>query len=99
MVGVREIERFIAKKIIDSSIWTARKYYGALASAFQKAVDWNYIPENPFRRVKKPKPEEQDAPFISPMQFRSIFLQQSCERRGKHPHRSSPCRPQQHHHD
>ena len=64
-IGVREVERFIAYKQKETSAWNAKKYYGHLASAFQRAVVWKKIDNNPFRSVKKPKPAEKLPAYFS----------------------------------
>jgi site-specific recombinase XerD len=71
-IGVREVERFIALKQKETSAWNAKKYYGHLASAFQRAVVWKKIDQNPFRSVKKPKPPEKLLP-ISPKNNLAYF--------------------------
>lgn len=53
-VSVRQVERFLNLKLEEASAWTARKYYGALASAFETAIRWGYLHDNPFRKIKKP---------------------------------------------
>lgn len=72
-VQVREIESFLAIKREEASVWTARKYYITLAAAFEKAKIWEYIPANPFRKVKKPKPPECLPLYFSKEEF-SKFL-------------------------
>lgn len=57
-VDVRDLERFLAVKQSEASRWTARRVYIALASMFQKAVQWGYIESNPFRGIKRPTPPE-----------------------------------------
>lgn len=57
-IGTKEIEHFLSIKKQEASEWTSRKYYGSLAAAFEKAIHWEYIDANPFRKVKKPKPPE-----------------------------------------
>jgi len=52
-VGVRDIELFLAHKKEQASEWTARKYFIALASAFETATRWGNIPHNPFRSEAK----------------------------------------------
>ncbi|MBN1396851.1 MAG: site-specific integrase [Bacteroidetes bacterium] len=71
--GIKEIEHFLGIKKREASEWTARKYYGCLAAAFEKAVQWDYIEENPFRRVKKPKGREIIPAFFTKGDF-SLFL-------------------------
>ncbi len=72
-IGIREIEHFLSVKKVEASEWTARKYYIALASAFEKAVQWNFISLNPFRKVSKPKVREILPVFFTESDFR-LFL-------------------------
>jgi integrase len=72
-IGIREIEHFLSKKKLEASEWTARKYYGSLAAAFEKAVQWNFLETNPFRKVPKPKGRELAPLFLTESDFR-IFL-------------------------
>jgi len=72
-IGIREIEHFLIVKKREASEWTARKYYGSLAAAFEKALLWNYIVENPFRKVLKPKGRELLPAFFSDADFK-VFL-------------------------
>jgi integrase len=72
-IGIREIEHFLSKKKMEASEWTARKYYGSLAAAFQKAVQWNYLEENPFRKVPKPKGREIFPVFFNESDFRLLL--------------------------
>lgn len=72
-IGIREIEHFLSKKKQEASEWSARKYYGSLASAFEKAVHWELIKENPFRKVKKPKPPEVLPLFFSEQEFEALL--------------------------
>jgi len=86
LVNIREIERFLSDKTSEASIWTARKYHTALASAFETAKKWKCISDNPFRQVEKPKaPEVQPAHFtkkefqdllkgISEVDFRELCI-------------------------
>ncbi len=71
-IGIREIEHFLSKKKQEASEWSARKYYGSLASAFEKGVHWELIKENPFRKVKKPKPPEVMPLFFSEDEFNNV---------------------------
>ena len=73
-IGIREIEHFLSKKKQEASEWSARKYYGSLASAFEKAVHWELIKENPFRKVKKPKPPEVLPLYFSEQEFESLLF-------------------------
>ena len=72
-ISIREIEHFLSVKKKEASEWTARKYYGSLASAFEKAVQWELIKVNPFRKVKKPKPPEVLPLFFSENEFNTLL--------------------------
>jgi len=72
-VGVREIEVFLARKKEEASDWTARKYYLALASAFETAKRWGHIASNPFRQVQKPKTPELLPVFLTRGDFGTLL--------------------------
>ena len=72
-IGIREIEHFLSAKKNEASAWSARSYYIALRSAFEKAVQWELIKENPFRKVKKPKPPEVLPVFFTDTDFQSML--------------------------
>lgn len=72
-IGIREVEHFLSVKKVEASDWTARKYYIALASAFEKAVQWQFISVNPFRKVAKPKVREVLPVYFTESDFR-MFL-------------------------
>ena len=69
----RDIERFLSKKRTEASVWTARKYYLALAAAFETAKRWGHIDSNPFRAVAKPKPPEAQPVFFTVDEFRLLL--------------------------
>ena len=71
--GIREIEHFLGVKKLEASEWTSRKYYIALRSAFEKAIQWELIKENPFRKVKKPKPPDVIPAYFNEKEF-ALFL-------------------------
>jgi integrase len=72
-IGVREIEHFLSVKKTEASEWSARKYYGSLAAAFEKAVHWELIKVNPFKKVKKPKPPESMPLYFSEKEFNALL--------------------------
>lgn len=72
-VDERTVDRFISEKVNGTSVWAARTYYGALASAFQVAVRWRYIPLNPFRNVQKPAPIHITPVFLSYEEARCLL--------------------------
>jgi integrase len=72
-ISIREIEHFLSVKKAEASEWTARKYYTALASAFEKAIGWNFLSDNPFRKVPKPKGKETYPLFFSRTEFEHLL--------------------------
>lgn len=72
-IGIREIEHFLSVKKKEASEWTARKYYGSLAAAFEKALQWDYLETNPFRKVSKPKEREILPAYFSESDFRLLL--------------------------
>jgi site-specific recombinase XerD len=72
-VTPREIERFLAAKITQTSEWTARKDYAVLASAFETARRWKLISENPWRSVRKPRLRQVLPTFFSVAEFQILL--------------------------
>lgn len=72
-IRIREIEHFLGVKKKESSEWTSRKYYISLRSALHKALDWGLIDENPFKRVKKPKPPEVLPVYLNENEFQILI--------------------------
>ncbi|HEX2867833.1 MAG TPA: tyrosine-type recombinase/integrase [Ignavibacteriales bacterium] len=51
----------------------ARTYHIALRSAFNKAVQWHYLPENPFAMIKLPKIPKNNPVFITETELNAIL--------------------------
>jgi integrase len=51
----------------------ASLYYRTLKAAFSKAVLWNYIPENPLKKIKSPKVAKTFHVFISETELQMIL--------------------------
>lgn len=54
MITPKSIDQFIST-IYAKSKFAASLYHRTLKAAFNKAVIWNYIQENPFNKIKTPK--------------------------------------------
>lgn len=67
-----EAERFISETY-QRTKHGAKTYYIALKSAFNKAVTWNYLSENPFTKVKIPKVPKNNPLFITEPEFNKIL--------------------------
>jgi site-specific recombinase XerD len=52
-----------------------RVYYRTLKAAFNKAVDWNYVDENYFTKIKLPKRNKLNPAFISEAELKRILEQ------------------------
>jgi integrase len=72
-IGVKDVELFLASKVDAASLWTARKYYIALASSFETARRWGHLLENPFRSIPKPRPPELQPEFFSRKDFETLL--------------------------
>ncbi len=64
---------YLSVKKLEASEWTSRKYYIGLRSAFEKAIQWELIKENPFRKVKKPRPPDVIPTYFNEKEF-ALFL-------------------------
>ena len=53
----------------------ASLYFRTLKAAFSKAVLWDYIPENPFKKIKSPKVAKSYPVFISEKELQLIINQ------------------------
>jgi len=65
----------ITFKRTQHGAWTN---YRALKSAFNKAVNWGYLTDNPFNRIKLPKIVESTPLFIDESEFNLIVTNTEC---------------------
>jgi len=63
-ISTRHIDQFISS-VAATSKHAASLYYRTLKAAFNKAVVWNYLDENPFNKIKAPKVAKSFPVFIS----------------------------------
>ena len=71
-IKVRNIQQFISNTFQRTERGTGL-YYRTLKAAFTRAVDWEYISENPFKKVKVPKTSKSYPAFISENEFNQIL--------------------------
>lgn len=69
---VRYLEKFIIKTFKRSK-YSAALYYRTLKAAFNKAVDWDYIPSNPFNKIKLPKFQKSNPAYITYIELQQIL--------------------------
>ena len=63
-ISPRIIDQFISE-VCSRSPYAAKLYYATLKAAFSKAVLWNYLIDNPFKKIKAPKVPKSFPTFIS----------------------------------
>lgn len=72
-ISLEEIDLKTIDKFIYSTFHRtqrgAHQYYRTLKAAFNKAVEWNYIPSNPFTKIKFPKIPKAFPAFIQEDEF------------------------------
>ncbi|MCL4548366.1 MAG: tyrosine-type recombinase/integrase [Bacteroidetes bacterium] len=71
-LDIRTIDKFMTHTFVRTPRG-ASLYYRTLKAAFSKAVLWNYIPENPFKKIKSPKAAKSFPIFISETELQSIL--------------------------
>ncbi|HRP37401.1 MAG TPA: hypothetical protein PLS50_06360, partial [Candidatus Dojkabacteria bacterium] len=73
-LGLKDIESFIShlQQKVNKGY---RVYVRTLKAAFSKAVDWNYVKENYFLKVKLPKKQQVNPAYISNTQLAEIIVQ------------------------
>jgi site-specific recombinase XerD len=70
-LDLRALDKFITVTFLRTPS-SASLYYRTLKAAFSKAVLWNYILDNPLKKIKSPKVAKIFPAFISETELRSI---------------------------
>ena len=63
-ISSKNIDQFISS-VYAKSKYAASLYHRTLKAAFNKAVVWNYLEENPFNKIKSPKVAKSLPVYIS----------------------------------
>ncbi len=71
-LDTRTLDKFI-NSTYSHSPKAAALYYRTLKAAFSKAVVWNYLPDNPFKKIKAPKTLSTFPVFISMSELNLIL--------------------------
>ncbi len=71
-LDTRTLDKFITSTYAHAPK-ASSLYYRTLKAAFSKAVVWNYLPENPLKKIKAPKQVKTFPVFISLSEFQSIL--------------------------
>jgi site-specific recombinase XerD len=72
MIQFRDAEMFITE--LQHKVKKGyRVYYRNLKAAFNKAVEWGYISENPFLKVKLPKQQKNQPAYLSEDELKIIL--------------------------
>lgn len=72
-VSSKIIDQFISS-VAAKSKFSASLYYRTLKAAFNKAVIWEYIPANPFNKIKAPKVSKSYPAFIDFNELQLIII-------------------------
>lgn len=72
-LSIRDIENFINHVIVNTSTWSARKYYSVMRTAFNKALSWELISKNQFEKIKPPKTPELNHLIFSRDEFQRLL--------------------------
>ena len=72
-LSTREIESIISHVIVNTSIWSAKKYYSVMRAAFNKALSWELIESNPFSKIKPPKTPELNHIIFTKDDFKKLI--------------------------
>ena len=70
-IGLKEVENFLTylqRKVVKGN----RVYYRTLKAAFNKAIDWGYVKDNYFIKVKLPKRQKVNPAYINSEQLAAI---------------------------
>jgi len=70
----RESEKFI-DALKNHAPKGYRVYYRNMKAAFNKAVDWGYLYENPFKKIKLPRKQQNQPEFITEEELVKILKQ------------------------
>jgi site-specific recombinase XerD len=71
-ISTRIIDQFISE-VYSRSPYAAKLYYSTLKAAFSKAVSWNYLYDNPLKKIKAPKMTKSFPVFISEFELAEIL--------------------------
>ena len=71
-ISTRLIDQFISE-VYSRSPHAAKLYYATLKAAFSKAIHWNYLNDNPFKKIKAPKVPKSFPAFISENELLEIL--------------------------
>ena len=69
---LKTLDNFIINKY-NSTKSGAALYYRTLKAAFSKAVNWNYLSDNPLKKIKAPKVPKSNPVFISETELNLIL--------------------------
>lgn len=71
-LDLKTLDNFIINKF-NSTKSGAALYYHTLKAAFSKAVNWNYLSDNPLKKIKAPKVPKSNPVFISEAELNLIL--------------------------
>jgi len=72
-INTKNLQAFFTQ-VYNRSPKAAELYLRTLKASFSRAVDWNYLEQNPFKKVKLPRPPKSYPLFITESQFNDLIL-------------------------
>lgn len=73
-----QMEQFISKTYNESK-YASKHHYNNLKSAFNKAVHWGYLTQNPMLKIKSPKIPQNNPSFIDEIELSQIVSKENNE--------------------
>ena len=67
-----QLERFLSERYLESK-FAAKHHFNNLRSAFNKAIKWGYLPENPVSKIRSPKVPKNNPSFINKAELQFIL--------------------------
>ena len=61
------------KKRAELSAWGHNSHLRHAQSIFSRALEWEYIPKNPFKQVTRRKPLREPWHFVTPQEFKKLL--------------------------
>ena len=71
-----QMEQFISKTYTESK-YAAKHHYNNLKSAFNKAIHWGYLTQNPLLKIKSPKIPQNNPSFIDEIELEQILSKET----------------------
>lgn len=72
-IGVRDVERYKNRRAKEVAKSTVNRELNTILAAFNRAVEWNYLSDNPFKSIKKFKEPKKAPRFFSHQEIEKML--------------------------